>query len=81
MEQYAMANQAYLCDNSPTISKPRRADYAPYDKLPAFEQGIKDYAANVYNRAYSNGVEQQAYDRGLEYAMRLARQGECSFSC
>ena len=47
------------------------SEYAPYHVMPAFQQGMADYAAS--RRAELSGVAGQAYDRGLECAMRTAR--------
>jgi len=52
-----------------------RADartYAPYDKLPAFAEGVKAYTQRRFDNPYE-GVDAQAWDRGLEHAMRIAR--------
>jgi hypothetical protein len=57
--------------------RPHPTDYAPYHQLPAFDDGISDYMANNYSNPYDNdpkqGVQAQAWDRGLEYAMRVVR--------
>ena len=51
-----------------------RAEYAPYDKMPAFEDGMRDYTHRGFNPlVYYTGVDGQAYDRGQECAMRMAR--------
>lgn len=58
---------------------PRRDDYAPYHTLDAFAEGVAAYGLerwdNPYHRPYTlgAGVNAQAWDRGLEYAMRVAR--------
>jgi hypothetical protein len=50
-------------------------EYAPYNKMPAFKQGVKDYQAGKMRSPYSaNSVEGQAYDRGQEYAMKMQRE-------
>jgi hypothetical protein len=49
-----------------------RAEYAPYDKMTAFDEGMRDYGHGNVSDNY-NGVDAQAYDRGLECAMRIAR--------
>ncbi len=46
--------------------------YAPYHKMVAFEVGFDSYINNWMRRDYE-GVEQQAYDRGMECAMRVMR--------
>jgi hypothetical protein len=53
-------------------SRPVLADYAPYHKSSEFNRGIADYAAGRFTNPYV-GVAAQAWDRGLEYAMRVAR--------
>lgn len=51
---------------------PLASDYAPYPKFPAFTQGVMAYACNSYTCPYSaNSVEGQAWDRGLEYGMKI----------
>jgi hypothetical protein len=50
------------------------AQYAPYSRMHAFEVGAQAYARHDYHCPYSaDSVEGQAWDRGLEYAMRLSR--------
>lgn len=62
-----------------TATAPRRDDYAPYHTLDAFAEGVAAYALNSYDNPYdgytypSAGLRAQAWDRGLEYAMRVAR--------
>jgi hypothetical protein len=53
-----------------------RSEYAPYDKMPAFEKGIRDYQDRSYEprACHFSGADEQAYDRGLECAMRMQRQ-------
>ncbi len=50
--------------------------YDGYHKLPAFEQGFKDYEACGcdYSNHDADSVDGQAYDRGAECAMRRARK-------
>lgn len=48
-----------------------KAEYAPYHTMPEFELGLADYAAGKLRNL--DGVAGQAYDRGAECAMRLAR--------
>jgi hypothetical protein len=50
--------------------KPMPSEYAPYHRMPEFKQGRQDYGGKL--REYEN-VQAQAYDRGLEFAMRLLR--------
>ena len=46
--------------------------YAPYDKLPAFWEGLEDDGYdNPYDR--SQGLAAQAWDRGREARMRCER--------
>jgi hypothetical protein len=65
---------------NPIVGEPTRSlgeiasDYAPYNKFPTFYEGVEDYRAGVFDRRYANGLDQQAYDRGSECAMRFARQ-------
>jgi hypothetical protein len=49
--------------------------YAPYDRFPAFWQGVEDYLNGVHKvwEDRAGGVDGQAYDRGLNAAMRLQR--------
>jgi hypothetical protein len=56
-----------------------RADYRPYDTLPAFDQGFADYQnrirANPYDglRGPGDGLKAQAWDRGANAAMQYNR--------
>jgi hypothetical protein len=56
-------------------------EYAPYNKMLAFWEGYDYYVASATNsyvrmtREYRD-VEAQAFDRGMEAAMRIGR-GEC----
>ena len=56
---------------------PRRDNYAPYDSLDAFAEGIAAHALRVYHNPYdlipAQGLNAQAWDRGYEYAMRVTR--------
>jgi hypothetical protein len=55
-----------------TNRMPLASGYAPYTKHPAFTQGVAAYAAGAYASPYAgNSVEAQAWDRGLEFAMKL----------
>ena len=54
-----------------------KSQYSPYDEMPAFKVGFADYMdfANHGVRAacsYS-GVDEQAYDRGFEAAMKVLK--------
>jgi hypothetical protein len=52
------------------------AEYAPYSSFQPFHDGWDDYFAGRFGgRTYKHGVDEQAYDRGLEAAMRWKRQG------
>jgi hypothetical protein len=48
------------------------ATYAPYHTMPAFQEGAEAYAKGRYDNPFQ-GVAAQAWDRGLEAAMRFAR--------
>jgi hypothetical protein len=51
------------------------AEYAPYHTLAAFRRGAQDYMDGNFTCPYgSAGVDGQAWDRGMEAAMRYARQ-------
>ncbi len=49
------------------------AEYAPYDRMPEFQEGFDAYERQQYDCPYDD-VKAQAWDRGLEAAMRCARQ-------
>jgi len=52
-----------------------RNEYRPYDTLPAFDEGFRDYQLGNYSYgARYHGVAGQAWDRGAECAMKWARQ-------
>jgi hypothetical protein len=54
--------------------RPEPDDYAPYHLMFAFNEGAADYKTNWIENPYTaDSVEAQAWGRGLEYAMRLAR--------
>ena len=53
----------------------RPADYAPYHTFPEFHTAAAQYP-RVYNPHPPDSVAAQAYDRGLEYAMRQERQAK-----
>lgn len=53
-----------------------RASYAPYNTMPAFEEGFRAYTRGTSSQYWNVGVDAQAFDRGMECAMRLGRQGE-----
>jgi hypothetical protein len=56
------------------LAKPERTDYAPYHTFPAFEHGVRSQGDSAYDNPYHNdSANAQAWDRGLEYAMRCAR--------
>ena len=50
-----------------------RAEYAPYDQMPEFVHGYDDYIGGVPPIETMGGVDQQAYDRGYEFAMKVQR--------
>jgi hypothetical protein len=49
------------------------AEYAPYDQMREFEEGSTAYLEGEYEGPYQ-GVQAQAWDRGMEAAMRYTRQ-------
>jgi hypothetical protein len=51
------------------------AQYAPYAQRRAFWDGAVAYDYGNYNNPYGDDADGQAWDRGLEYAMRLQRAG------
>jgi hypothetical protein len=60
-------------------TKPLPEEYAPYHLYTAFEAGREAYGRNWDNPYLSDraaGVDAQAWDRGLEFAMRLRRWKE-----
>jgi hypothetical protein len=50
------------------------AEYAPYHTLPAFAKGAEDYMDSKFDCPFAGGVDGQAWDRGMEAAMRFTRQ-------
>ena len=50
------------------------AEYAPYNSHPAFDKGAEAFMAGTYACPFADGVSIQAWDRGMEAAMRYARQ-------
>jgi hypothetical protein len=56
-----------------------RASYAPYDTMPAFDEGFRARAEGGFQNPYdgrkdiAGQVAAQAWDRGLEAAARYAR--------
>lgn len=52
-----------------------KAQYAPYNTIPAFEQGYADYLAGRASRELQ-GVAGQAYDRGYEAGMKVQRANQ-----
>jgi hypothetical protein len=51
-----------------------RNEYRPYDTLPEFNDGFASYAEMKFSNPY-DGVGAQAWDRGLECAMKAKRFG------
>jgi hypothetical protein len=49
-----------------------QGEYAPYDRMPEFQEGAEAYR-NCRTLCRYSGVQAQAWDRGAEYAMRAAR--------
>lgn len=50
-----------------------KAEYAPYNKFPEFQQGYDYYMAGGLPPFDIPGVAGQAFDRGAEAAMRVLR--------
>ena len=51
-----------------------KSEYAPYDKMPEFSFGMWAYRATKYEMPKGfTGVQQQAFDRGMEIAMRITK--------
>jgi hypothetical protein len=49
-------------------------EYAPYNQLPEFEEGLCAFALGIYTNPYNSFlVAAQAWDRGMECAMRVAQ--------
>lgn len=61
-----MTNTAYI--DTAAI----KAEYAPYHTMPAFTFGYDCYDLGIYESGFT-GVAAQAFDRGLEAAMQVAR--------
>ncbi len=55
-----------------TVNK-LRGEYAPYDRMPAFDEGLEDYERGFDRSPRYHGIAGQAYDRGAECAMRMRR--------
>ncbi len=58
--------------NIEAARKAIEAEYAPYHTMVAFEVGFDTYINNWMSRD-CDGVDGQAYDRGMECAMRVMR--------
>ena len=52
--------------------QPKASDWAPYDKMPEFQEGFEDYQKGSRHEKYS-GLKRQAYDRGQNHGYRLRR--------
>jgi hypothetical protein len=50
-----------------------RAEYRPYDRFAAFEEGYQAHAKRQFNNPHPSSVAAQAWDCGLECAARYAR--------
>ena len=51
-----------------------RGEYAPYDRMPEFNEGYADYNASYSQNPHpQDGSKAQAWDRGYECAMRVAK--------
>jgi hypothetical protein len=60
--------------NKQKVASMLKAQYAPYSDMHAFMIGTLAYAKGNWRCPYGeDSVEGQAWDRGLEYAMRLER--------
>jgi hypothetical protein len=47
-------------------------DYAPYHRYPSFDDGARAYERQNFTNPYiGDSFNAQAWERGLEYAMRL----------
>ncbi len=53
-----------------------KAEYAPYNKMPEFEEGYLMYMFGKVPAYEIGGVAGQAFDRGAEAAMRVSRMME-----
>jgi hypothetical protein len=53
------------------VGRLAKAEYAPYHRMAGFWYGVNDYPRR---RSELRGVDAQAYDRGLECAMRVRIQ-------
>lgn len=51
-----------------------KAEYAPYNTHPQFEQGYNDYMAGTTRISSPDQVSGQAYDRGMNAALKVRRQ-------
>jgi hypothetical protein len=59
------------------IPRPMPQDYAPYHRLPAFDEGVTDYTEGRHDNPHgTTSVAAQAWDRGSEYASRVVRWTE-----
>jgi hypothetical protein len=59
--------------------EPKAEDYAPYHLYREFNEGYADYLYGSSTCPYNgNSVAGQAWDRGMEYAMRLKRWTEAN---
>jgi hypothetical protein len=52
-----------------------KASYAPYNRFDRFEQGYADALAGNRGKEF-NGVDGQAYDRGLEAGSKVLRAAQ-----
>lgn len=53
-----------------------KAEYHPYNLMPEFQQGFDYYVAGKVPAFDIPGVAGQAFDRGAEAAMRVARAAQ-----
>jgi hypothetical protein len=55
-------------------------EYRPYNSMPEFYEGWRDYENGQMHDSYLN-ARAQAYGRGAEAAMRWQRQGHKTLTC
>lgn len=63
-----------MTPKSQSAAAPHPEDYRPYNTLKAFMEGYAAYCKGDWRSPYdANSVDAQAWDRGMEYGMRLNR--------
>ena len=61
------------------MTMPLASDYRPYHDLAAFTEGTAAYAkGDLINPYVPSSAAAQAYDRGLDYAMRLRQWNDAA---